>query len=261
MKKVILLLLTALGSVAYSQQGFNIGASGCIAGTFIWRQNNYGTLAPFANAEVRQSEMNYQFTLGGNGGLALGYNFTKNWGIQLEIQYATAGQNYVDNFTGPATIPEGTFGTGGDRVNVQRVLKADYVQFPIMARFMTTKGKVAKFFLAAGILLAARTEAFEQVKVAGYSYLPDSLNFTAAQRVQKFDVGLALQFGTDIYATDHLYFELGISGYEGLYDINGTSLQQLGWYDKNHVSYQKSHNAYAGLLVGVHYIFGKGREY
>jgi hypothetical protein len=262
MKKNILLFVCLVAvSVCNAQQGFNIGISGSINSTFIWRQNNYGTLAPFGDPEVRRSEMNYRFTLGGNGGLELGYNVTHNWGVQIMVQYATGGQNYEDNFIGPATIPEGTFGSSTARVNVQRVIKMGYVQIPVMARYMTTPGKVAKFFVAAGIQFGIRTSSYEQVKIAGHVYLPDSLNFTADQKLQKYDLGLVLQFGTDLYATDHLYFEFGISGYEGLYDINGTGLQKLGWYDKNHITYQESHNAFAGLMAGVHYIFGRGRVY
>ena len=92
------------------------------------------------------------------------------------------------------------------------------------------------------------------------TYLPDSINFTSGQKFQTFDAGIALKFGADLFITKSLYIEVGISGYEGLYDINGKILQQLGWYDKNHVKYQASHNASAEFLVGIHYIFGEGSE-
>jgi hypothetical protein len=256
MKKNILVLISCLLVItATGQKGFDIGISGAFTNTYIWRQNNYGTLSPFALEVVRQSEMNYKPTWGGYGGIDLGYNFTKNWGIKASVQYCITGQQYFDNFTGPATIPEGTFGAGGTRVNVQRDVKLGYVQIPLMARYVTTKGKRAKFFVAVGPQFGIRTSAYEQVRIEGHVYLPDSLAFTPGQKFQSFDVGVALNFGVDVYIIKRLYLEIGLSGYCGIMDLNGNELRKLGWYDKNHITYQKSHNSSAGLQVGIHYVF------
>ena len=260
MKKNILLTgcVVLMGMFLSGQQGFDLGVSGSFNTIFILKQNNYGTLAPFANSIVRSSEMAYKPTWGGNSGLCLGYKITKNWGIQAEVQYATAGQKYEDNFEGPATIPEGTFGSTSERVNVTRVVKLSYVQIPLMVKFTAGSDKY-KFFAALGPQIGIRTSAYEQVKIAGYVYLPDSLNFTPGQKFQTIDVGFALQAGVQIYATPHLYFDLGISAYEGITDINGKVLKTLGWYDKNHLSYQKSYNFRGGIMVGIHYVFWRER--
>ena len=256
MKKTILLTcwMIYVGNYLAAQTGFDLGASGTFSSTWILRQNNYGTLASFSNPIVRASEMNYKSTWGGNGGICLGYKITKHWGVQAEIQYNLTGQKYEDNFTGPATIPEGTFGGINERVNVQRVVKLDYIQIPLMVKFMAGKEKI-KFFACLGPQIGIRTSVYEQVKVAGYVYLPDSLKFTSDQKFQKVDVGIALQTGVQLYATSHLYFDIGLSLYQGIIDINGKSLQNLGWYDKNHLSYQKSYNFRGGLMVGIHYMF------
>jgi len=258
MKNTILLacclICCAVTLKAQNETGFDLGISGTFSSTWILRQNNYGTLAPFANAEVRASEMAYKYTWGGNGGGCLGYKITKHWGVQAEIQYNLTGQNYNDNFEGPATIPQGTFGNINTRVNVQRTVKLDYIQIPIMAKYMVGKKKY-KFFACIGPQIGIRTYAYEQVKIAGYVYLPDSVNFTANQKFQSIDVGFAVQTGAQIYATPHLYFDLGFSLYQGIMDINGKALQELGWYDKNHVSYQKSYNFRGGIMIGIHYLF------
>jgi len=256
MKKRIYVVgcLVLMGMMASAQSGFDLGVSGTVNSTWILKQNNYGTLAPFANAVVRASEMAYKNTYGGNGGLCLGYKITKNWGIQTEVQYNATGQNYNDNFEGPATIPEGTFGNINSRVNVQRVVKLSYIQIPLMAKFTIGKGNY-NFFACLGPQIGIRTAAYEQVKIAGYVYLPDSLNFTADQKFEKVDFGFALQVGAQIFATKHLYFDLGLSFYEGVMDINGSALRDLGWYDKNHLSYQRSYNFRGGLMVGIHYVF------
>ena len=262
MKKNILfvLALILMFSVSlFAQEGFHLGASGTFNSTWVLNQNNYGTLAPFAKGVVRVSEMNYKPTWGGNAGIVLGYNGTKNWGIQGEIQYNVTGQKYEDNFIGPAIIPEDTFGSDIVRVNVTRDIKLSYFQIPIMAKFTSTKVHVAKAYVMIGPQFGVRISASEEVKVAGYVYLPDSLAFTPKQKFQSFDVGLVLQTGADIYATDKLYFSAGITMYGGLFDINGKVLRNLDWYSKNDVNYQKSFNFRGGITLGVHYIFGEGR--
>ena len=258
MKKNILLVFVSVISVSlFAQQGFHIGASGSFNSTWILNQNNYGTLAAFSPPIVKQSEMNYKPTWGGNAGIVLGYNGTPNWGVQGEIQYNATGQKYEDNFIGPATIPEGTFGSGGTRVNVKRDVKLSYIQIPVMVKFSSNKGRVAKAYVMLGPQFGLRLTASEEVKVAGYIYSSEPLAYSSKEKFQTFDLGIALQTGADIYATDKLYFNAGIVVYGGLFDINGKVLKN--WFSKNDPSYQKSYNFKAGINVGVHYIFGEGR--
>lgn len=257
MRKSFLVFAALFPVLLFAQKGFHIGASGTFSSTFIYTQNNYGTLAPFTKGVVRVSEMDYKLTWGGSGGIVLGYNFNSWAGLQAEIQYNSTGQKYEDNFIGPAVIPEGTFGSDVERVNVTRNIRLSYLRIPIMAKFNTNKGHVAKFYGALGPQIGIRTSAKEKVTIAGYDY--DALAFTSDQKFQRVDVSIALQLGVELYATDHLYFNIGISGFAGLYDINGKVLKQLDWYSKNDVSYKKSYNANAGLVVGVHYIIGEGR--
>ncbi len=259
MRKSFLVFAALFPVLLFAQKGFHIGASGSFNSTWILNQNNYGTLAPFTKGVVRVSEMNYKTTWGGNAGVVLGYNGNKNWGFQTEIQYNVTGQKYEDNFVGPAVIPEGTFGSDQERVNVKRNIKLTYIQIPLMAKFTSTRGHVAKAYVMLGPQFGARLTAKEEVKVADFTYLPDSLAFTPKQKFQSFDVGLVLQTGVDIYATDNLYFSAGITVYGGLFDINGKVLKSLDWYSKNDVNYQKSFNFRGGITLGLHYIIGEGR--
>lgn len=253
--------LLSFCAYTYAQTGFDIGVSGTFNSSWIYTQNNYGTLAPFQNAIIRTSEMDYLPTWGGNGGLSIGYNFNRFVGAKVEVQYSTAGQKYEDNFEGPAIIPQDTFGSPSERVNVKRQIKLSYVQIPVMVKVMTKKGRVAKFFAALGPQFGFRTFAQENVQVANYEYTYSPIaNFSPKDKFKSVDVGIALQFGTDIYATDHLYIEVGLNVYQGLTDINGKKLRDLGWYSQNDVEYHKSYNARFGLMVGVHYIIGQGRE-
>lgn len=258
MKKTVFTVCLLLGMSFYStaQTGFDLGASGTFNSAWILKQNDYGTLAAFTNAVVQKSRLNYSATWGGNGGICLGYKATEHWAFQAEVQYNVTGQKYNDNLEGPATIPEGTFGGINSRVNVQRVVKLSYVQIPLLAKYSVGKKKI-KFFAAMGPQVGIRTSAYEQIKIAGYVYLPDSLNFTTNQKFKTWDLGLALQAGGQFYTTPHLYFEVALSAYQGVVDINGPEIEP---FVLNHNSvYYQSYNFRVGIMFGIHYIFGHDR--
>jgi hypothetical protein len=263
MKRVwVLTIVLFTASFCYSQKGFHVGVSGTFNSTWILNQNNYGTLAPFKQPYVKQSEMDYLATWGGNGGISFGYQFTKNLGLKAELQYNVTGQNYEDNFEGPATVPVGadsvTIGSASERVNVKRHIKLQYFQIPILFKVLAGKGEKAKFLFCIGPQIGFRTYASEEVKVGDIPY--SNLAFTPAQKFKPVDIGLALQTGIEIYPTEYLFIDIALSAYGGLNDLNGKVMKELEWYSKNDVDYQKSYNFRAGLLVGVHYVFIKRKD-
>jgi hypothetical protein len=244
------------------RKGLHIGAVGSFNSVWITNQNNYGTLNEFNEQIVRQSEMDYLFTWGGNVGVELGYNFHKRWGIQIEPSFAWAGQKYDDDFLGPVAksdatspihVPETRY------VNVQRTVRLNYFQLPLMLKFQTRLDDRTNFFVMVGPQVGFLTSATEEVKVNYNVY--DALRFTADQKFQKIDVGLALNLGLDIYPTDWLYISVGLPTYVGLTDINGNVLKKLEWYSKNDLNYQKSKNFRIGLQLGAHYFFNREGGY
>ncbi len=259
MKKQASLMLCLLLTIGgYAQKGFHLGVSGTFSSTWILNQNNYGTLEPFKQSYVKQSEMDYLATWGGNAGVVLGYNFTNNLGLQAEVQYNVTGQKYKDNFEGPAIVPVDTgmlsLGSATERVEVTRVIKLSYLQIPLMFKVITKKGKKVKFFFCIGPQIGFRTAASEQVKLEEIPY--DRLALPPSEKFKTVDIGLAMQLGVVVFATDYLFVDIGLSTYGGLNDLNGKKLKALDWYSKNDVAYQKSYNFRAGLMAGVHYLFG-----
>lgn len=259
MKKKVSLMLCLLWAIGgYAQKGFHLGVSGTFNSTWILNQNNYGTLEPFVQPYVKKSEMNYLATWGGNAGVVLGYNFTNNLGLQAELQYNVTGQKYKDNFEGPAKVPVDTgivtLGSATERVEVTRSIKLNYIQIPVMFKVITNKGKKVKFFFCIGPQIGFRTAVSEEVKVGGIPY--DRLALAPSEKFKTVDIGLAMQLGIEVFATDYLFIDIGLSTYGGLNDLNGKTLKDLDWYSKNEVSYQKSYNFRAGLMAGVHYLFG-----
>lgn len=261
--------------------GFHIGAQGSINSTWILNQNNYNTLNLFYIPIVRQSEMDYVFTWGGQVGFNIGYNILKRFGIEFHPSYSWAGQYYDDDFVGPVAailnpntsqgqpqyipdpnIPNAIKYFSGDYryINVRREVKFNYFQFPLYAKYQTHIGDIANFYIMAGPQVNYRSQASENIWVnhQPYRYAGE---LTVDQKFQKIDYGVTFNTGVDIYATEWLYFNVGIVSFVAINDLNGPSLQSLDWYSKNDLSYQKSRNFYMGLQGGVHFYFNKKHYY
>ena len=139
----------------------------------------------------------------------------------------------------PIYVPETRY------VNVKRTVKLNYFQLPLMLKFQTRLDDRTNFFVMAGPQVGFSTSATEEVKVNYNVY--DAVRFTADQKFQKIDVGLAFNLGLDIYPTHWLYLSVGLPTYVGLTDLNGNILKKLEWYSKNDLKYQKSKNFSVGL--------------
>jgi len=258
--------------------GFHMGVQGSVNSTWILNQNNYNTLNLFYIPIVRQSEMDYVFTWGGQVGAELGYNILKRFGIEFHPSFSWAGQTYDDNFTGPVAtngqiLPNGLYAPNTSipnwqeyysgtykYVNVRREIKFHYLQFPIYAKYQTHIGDIANYYIMLGPQINVRGVSSENIWVNYYPYhYPGELS--TDQRFQKIDAGLSLNTGVDIYATDWLYFNIGVVSFIALNDLNGPALKELGWYSKNDVDYQTSHNFYIGLHGGIHFYFGRKHYY
>lgn len=276
--------------VAYDgmlRKGLHVGVQGSFNSTWIIQQNNYNTLNLFYIPIVRQSEMDYVFTWGGQIGAEIGYNIIKRFGIEFHPSFSWSGQFYDDNFTGPVaaianpnptpngplyipdpniianptnpTNPTPYFSGDYRYVNVRREVKFTYMQFPIYAKYQTHIGDIANYYVMLGPQINYRQSASEQVWVNYWQYkYPNELS--PDQKFQKVDIGLSLNTGVDIYATDWLYFNIGLVSFIAFNDLNGDALKNLGWYDKNHVSYQASHNFNMGLHAGVHFYLTPKRD-
>jgi hypothetical protein len=256
--------------------GFHIGVSGSVNSTWILNQNNYNTLNLFYIPIVRQSEMDYVFTWGGQVGVTLGYNFIKRFGIEFEPSFSWAGQTYDDNFVGPVaavyngatnsfspdlTIPNVSHYFVGNYsyVNVRREIKFTYLQFPIYAKYQTHIGDIASYYIMLGPQFNVRNTASENIWVNHYPYTYAG-ELSVNQRFQKYDYGMSLKTGVDIYANDWMYFDIGVVTFIAFNDLNGDALKSLGWYSKNDVDYQKSHSFYMGLHGGIHVYLTKKKD-
>lgn len=264
MKKILpAAFLVFLFTNSFSQKGFHIGVAATGNSTWILNQNNFYNLSPFTTPIIQHSEMDYRLKWGWNAGLALGYNFTTNWGLQLECLYNQTGQKYEDHFDGPAIIyvPDTIkFKAGAYNVGVTRNVTIDYVQLPLMAKYTSRKLNIARAYAMLGVQVGFRTKVKEAMTFNGYAYNPPS-PISSEKKFKLVDFGVAIRGGVNLYATDNLYFNLGISLYGSVLDINGKELKETDWYSKNDNEYQKSYNFRSGLEAGIHYVIRKNMEY
>ncbi|MBC8172984.1 MAG: PorT family protein [Chitinophagales bacterium] len=255
MKKIYLVSLIMCSSFfAFSQTGLHAGVNIGLNSTWILNQNNYG-----------YSEMGYELKFGAYPGLAFGYNITPMHGVQIEMNYAMLGQNYFDrmrDFSLGDTIGKPV------KVDTYRYVKLNYLHIPVLYRFQTEKAKKDKieFHIMAGpvigLLLSADQYYESDIADNGtlvkleYEYAPESLihDFDSTPEVEepleyftKLDIGLQLDAGVDIYITDNIYVTPAIKVYYGFADVNTEPTRNI-------LNYTASHNSFAGIHIGIHYL-------
>ena len=232
---MISLCLLAGSSVA--QKGFYLGAGGTMMSTWMTNVNNYGL-----------PDMDYVSTFGGGFNLNVGYDFTKNIGLKLEIGYSKLGQKLKDN---------------RNDTTYTRNIKMNYLMIPILFKFRTT-GQIARFYFLVGpqlgYLISAKQSYYKQDQDYNeYTYNPNTnkpikvSESTITSRFNSIDVFARIDFGADISLMPNLILNAGFSFAYGLLDVNASD-----YHIKNaDGNYNASHNAYGGFNVGLVYCFTK----
>jgi len=267
MKKSLLTLfiVSCTAVTVQAQQGIHFGFHGQMNSIWILNQNNY-----------EFSEMDYEYKFGPQAGLSLGYNWDDNLGVQVEFNYAQMGQDYSDIMKdfGPTEDPSKPDLT--TKVLTFRYVDLTYLQVPVLLKYMEGDTKDAiKYQLLGGLqfgyLLGAEqlytadvtnTDPDEQVNVpesvGPQSGVPDfngaGSSVTMEDYFQKFDIGLLLDVGADIYVNDKLYFSPSFRGYYGFFDINAPETRNLQPAQGENV-YRWSHNAFVGFSLGINFMF------
>ena len=264
MKKTLLTLSIVLfvGAAAQAQQGIHFGFHGQMNSIWILNQNNY-----------EYSEMDYEYKFGPNGGLTLGYNWEDNFGIQVEFNYAQMGQDYSDIMKDFGPTEDTSKPDLQTKVLTYRYVDLNYLQVPILFKYMEGDTKDAiKYQLLGGLQLGYLLSAEQTytadvmnidpddqkpVDIAPQSGVPDfrgNASVNGTDYFQKLDVGLLLDVGADIYVNDKLYFSPSFRGYYGFFDINAKETRNLQPAHGENI-YLASHNAYIGFSLGINFMF------
>jgi hypothetical protein len=225
-----------LAGTSVAQKGLYLGGNFSGLSTWMTNVNDYGAV-----------DMDYVTTFGIGGAVAVGYNFNKNIGLNLQIGYAALGQKLKDD------INDTTY---------TRNIKMNYLMIPLMFKF-TSSGKVARFYFMVGPELGYLLSAKQYLYKEGNEYYDyDPLNHTSptlisdnviTDRFNSIDIFGRLDFGVDISLIPNLILNAGMTLNYGFTDVNASDYQIK---DADGV-YNPSHNIAGGLNVGIQYYFSK----
>ncbi len=227
---IFFILWMTVPSIAQVEKGTHwyIGAGGNANFTWIIDQNTYG-----------QDDLTNKGTLGWIGNLNVGFDFSDNWGFKLEAGYGRMGQKYTGTRDGK---------------DVTRDIKLDYLLFPIMVKFRAG-GEVVKFYAMTGPQLGILMKAEQSYLVDGQPAPPyhgiDVSQTDIKERYTQAAAFIRLDAGLEITPGKHLMINIGFSNAYSITDLNSESWRM---YDADG-DYKISHNYYAGMNIGINYVF------
>jgi hypothetical protein len=215
---VISFILINIPQKAWSQKGYCLGANAGLNSTFVYDHIKYGDV-----------KYNDKLKIGPAFGVAGGYNFTNNFGIEIEANFLSMGQNY--------SIPL-------NETHYSENLDLAYMQVPVCLKFSGGDYKSrfsALFGPAFGFLSSA--------KLTNDSSGSHSSNVTNSFNIS--DLGIFASAGGDITLKDNLYINLSLRFYVGLNTINKNPQVIMSGPNEN----ETLGNAYAGVNVGIYNLF------
>jgi hypothetical protein len=224
-----------------------IGVAGALNLKVIANQNNYG-----------YNELDYAFAPGYYGGFVFGVDVGNRFALQIEFNFANAGQSYKDVISGNENEKE---------------VDLSYFQIPILyKRFMGQNdiysefdGLLENFYWLGGIQLGFLNSADVTWTTNGQE--ADFLSFinqhgrnphiSALQQMgapeddkeyfQSLDISAIFGLGYQKYLTKQLFLNVELRGGIGILDMN-----RKEWRFENRDGiYQASRNAFGGLRVGI----------
>lgn len=213
----------------FNHKGFHMGAGVGQNVTAIINQNSYKT-----------PELEYRITYGNNYGIVAGYNF-RHLGVQVETYYSKQGQKYEDEIIGSPTVS-------------RRVL-SHYIQVPVLLKY-TGGGATVQFYAMAGPQFSVLSSS--SVSFNGKEVTPFMINENVRETsfFEKYEWGIKMATGAEIRLTNKIYLNTGLAFYGGLSDMNIEAFRSNG-NEFQAKPYHKSTNGYAGVNVGIHYMFRK----
>ncbi len=229
-------LLIAISLQAQKGHELIIGAGGSLSSVWIMNQNFYG-----------EPELNYAPKMGYGGSFNMGYNFTGNLSIVVELNYSLQGQKYEDK-----QVIEGV------KYDALRDITLTYLNIPLFFKYaFGTSSTKFRFLLGpqfSKLLEATQTYTrngmvlgTESVNKEGRTFRTDAGTIT--DRFIENDFGLALDVGADIHLSDKFFISPGFRINYGFKDINAEA------YRINDLDgeYSPSHNVWGGLFLSINY--------
>lgn len=272
MKQFVILFFSILAATAVSAQvvQIHLGATTAVNATYVLDRG-------LSEDPRYNSTATYQWSpIGFNFGVDLGRKF----GLSLEGIKSKQGQIYdmIDKF---------------EQIKGQREIALDYLQLPMMFRFMSGGNGGARANFNLGPQLSFLTDARESITAGAGDYaIPAGLDFASIQTefpnavnnndgtytlpadvpsrdiltkkandFKNTDFSIAGAFGVDIDLSKHLYLTTQIRATYSLTDMrNGDVIEAIKNGDGGSIFAQRA-NLLVGVQLGLHYMFGTTRSH
>lgn len=272
MKRLIILLVSVLTVITGSAQivQIHLGATTTVNATYVLDKGlsedpRYNSTATYQWAPI---------------GFNFGVDFGRKFGLSLEGIKSKQGQIYdmIDKFK---------------EVKGQRKISLDYLQLPMMLRFMSGGNAGARANFNIGPQLSFLTNASESIEAgAGQYAIPEGLDITSIQSefptaidngdgtytlpadvpskdlltkkkndFNNTEFSIAGAFGLDIDLSKHLYLTTQVRATYSLTDMrNGDVIDAIKNGDGGSIFAQRA-NLLVGVQLGLHYMFGSTRSH
>jgi len=186
------------------------------------------TFTKFDVKTVDEGVAKTSFVVGYGAGGFVGYNFSRNVGVQLEVIYSVLSQKYTER-------------------NLERQIDLSYLHFPLLLSLNTDITKPVNLNVSFGPQLGINTGS--EVSTDGSDGID---TVTAVIAVKPADIGFAYGAGVDFKLSPAISLSLGFRGVYGLVDISenskNTTTNQYYVLDRSHV---KTYAGYAGLIFNL----------
>lgn len=204
---------------AAAQQGFALGVNAGANATYLVDNKRYGDVNYTAKTTFRPTF-----------GIGVTNLFNDHWGIAAEYNFAWLGQRYE--------MQDSTL------ANRNGSLLLRYHQIPLMVAF--SGGDYRSRFLA------MFGPQFSYLAYATHYTESDNVTNTVTPSFSRWDLGLLAFAGGDITIVDNFFIRGGLRFYYGLRTVN-TNPSLIIESTAREEDYLE--NGYAGLSLGLHYIF------
>ena len=212
-------------------------------------------------------------------GFNFGVDFGRKFGLSLEGIKSKQGQIYemIDAY---------------EKVKGQREISLEYLQLPMLMRFMSGGNAGTRANFNIGPQLSLLTDARESIEAqAGTYQIPEGMDFTAIQQefpaatdngdgtydipnipsqdlltkkandFKNTEFSIAGAFGLDIDLSKHLYLTTQIRATYSLTDMrNGDVIEKIKSGDSADLFGQRA-NLLVGAQIGLHWMFGTTRSH
>ena len=232
-----------------AQKGLRVG---------IFAQPQWVRLQNPDDAALNEAVFDYEPLAGMAGGVRVGYHFTENLGIQLNVIYSLQGSRYSAQ-------------TDGELRN-QFTTRLEYIKLPLLLGFQTSSVNTVVFSLYAGVQpsFLTRGYAYDDVRAYGNSIPEDVSGFpTTFGAYEPVYISLVGEIGVDIVLSDewrvgvHLRPEYGLTdaedkdrAFQQLVNGNVTSVNYWNWL-RGQNNRADTRHVVLGANIGVTYVFGQ----